>query len=138
MQDYDYEKLLDRAWEHLPPKLRDHSRFEIPKADSFVDGNQTVVKNFSQIADLLGRDPKHLQTYLSRELASMIIPDGSRIIINRVLKRELINKRIEDYAREYVLCHQCGRPDTKFTELEGGRIIKCEACGGWRPLRRIK
>ncbi|MBN2014317.1 MAG: translation initiation factor IF-2 subunit beta [Candidatus Altiarchaeota archaeon] len=136
--EYDYGKLLDRAWANLPEKLRDHSRFELPKADSFVEGNQTILKNFNEIADTLGRDPRHIQTYLSKELAALIVVEGKRIIINRALKREMINKRIEDYAREYVICHECGRPDTKFTELEGERIIKCEACGGWWPQRKIK
>jgi translation initiation factor 2 subunit 2 len=135
---YDYGKLLEKAWENLPAKLKDHARFEVPKADSFVEGNQTIIRNFNEVADLLGRDPKHLQSYLSRELASLIIADGSRIIINRMMRRDLINKRIEEYAKEYVLCHECGRPDTKFTELAGERIIKCEACGGWRPQRKIK
>jgi translation initiation factor 2 subunit 2 len=138
MESYDYDKLLEKAWANMPANLKDHARFEIPKADSFVEGNQTIIRNFSEVADLLGREPKHLQTYLSRELASLIVADGSRIIINRALRREVVNKRIEDYAKEYVICQQCGRPDTKFTELAGERIIKCEACGGWRPLRKIK
>lgn len=138
MSEYGYEKLLDRVWENLPEKLKDHARFEIPKVDSFVEGNQTIVRNFNEIASMLGRDPKHIQTYLSKELAALVIPEGKRLIINRVLKRDMINKRIEDYAREYVICHECGRPDTKITELSGEKIVKCEACGGWWPLRKIK
>ncbi|HDH41648.1 MAG TPA: translation initiation factor IF-2 subunit beta [Candidatus Altiarchaeales archaeon] len=138
MNPYEYEKLLDRAWEKLPDKLKNHSRFEIPKADSFVEGNQTIIRNFNEIANILGRDPKHLLTYLSKELAAFATFDGRRAIINRVLRREMINRRIEAYAKEYVICHECGRPDTKFTELAGEKIVKCEACGGWWPLRKIK
>ncbi len=138
MTSYEYETLLDRAWEKLPEKLKNHSRFEIPKVDSFVEGNQTIVRNFNEIANTFGREPRHLMTYLSKELAAFITSDGKRVIINRVLRREMINKRVDEYAREYVLCHECGRPDTKFTELAGEKIIKCEACGGWRPLRKIK
>jgi translation initiation factor 2 subunit 2 len=138
MAAYEYEKLLDRAWSKLPEKLKVHSRFEIPKVDSFVEGNQTIIKNFNDIAGTLGREPQHLLTYLSKELAALGIFEGKRVIINRVLKREMINKRVEEYAREYVICHECGRPDTKFTELSGEKIIKCEACGGWWPQRKIK
>jgi translation initiation factor 2 subunit 2 len=138
MAPYEYGNLLDKAWGKLPEKLKSHSRFEIPPVDSFVEGNQTIVRNLNEIASTLGREPKHLMTYLSKELAAFITTDGKRIIINRVLKRDMINKRVGDYVKEYVLCHECGRPDTKFTELEGGKIVKCEACGGWWPMRKIK
>ncbi len=138
MAEYEYGKLLDRAWENLPEKLKDHSRFEIPKVDSFVEGNQTIVRNFNEISSMLGRTPRHIQVYLSKELAALVIVEAKRLIINRVLRQDMINKRINEYAKEYVICHECGRPDTKFTELGGGKIIKCEACGGWRPLRKIK
>ncbi len=138
MESYEYEKLLDRAWAGLPSKLRSHSRFEIPKVDSFVEGNQTIVKNLNDISSMFGREPKHLVTYLSKELAAMSTYDGKRLIINRVLKREMINKRVEEYAKEYVICHECGRPDTKITEFEGEKIIKCDACGGWWPFRKIR
>lgn len=131
-------KLLDRAWDNLPDELKHHERFVIPQANTFVEGNQTIIKNFSEIADLLGRDPRHVYTFLLKELAAPGTLDGSRVVIQRALRKHVIDKKIEDYAVEYVLCHQCKKPDTKFTELEGERIIKCSACGAWRPLRKIK
>ncbi|MBN2251446.1 MAG: translation initiation factor IF-2 subunit beta [Candidatus Altiarchaeota archaeon] len=136
--EYDYVKLLDRAWNSLPDELRHHERFVMPQANTYVEGNQTIIRNFSEIADLLGRDPKHLFTFLLKELAAPGTLEGSRVIIQRVLRKHIIDKRIGDYANEYVICHECGKPDTKFTELEGQKIIKCAACGGWRPLRKIK
>jgi len=136
--EYNYQKLLDRAWDNLPDELKHHDRFVIPQANTFVEGNQTIIKNFSEIADLLGRDPRHVYTFLLKELAAPGTLDGSRVVIQRALRKHIIDKKIEDYATEYVLCHQCNKPDTKFTDLEGERIIKCSACGGWRPLRKIK
>jgi len=136
--EYNYAKLLDRAWDNLPDELKHHERFVIPQANTFVEGNQTIIKNFSEIADLLGRDSRHVYTFLLKELAAPGTLDGSRVVIQRALRKHVIDKKIEDYAVEYVLCHQCKKPDTKFTELEGERIIKCSACGAWRPLRKIK
>ena len=136
--EFEYTKLLDRAWEGLPDELKKHERFVIPKANTYVEGNQTIIKNFSEVADLLGRDPRHLYTFLLKELAAPGTLDGSRVVIQRVLRTHVIDKKIEDYAVEYVLCQECHKPDTKFTELEGEKIIKCAACGGWRPLRKIK
>lgn len=135
---YDYVSLLDRVWVNLPEKLKETSRFEIPEVNSFVEGNQTIIKNFNEIVNAFGREPQHILTFLSKELAAPATLEGNRAIIQRVLRNQMIKKRINDYAREYVLCHECGRPDTKITELEGEKIIKCEACGAWWPLRKIK
>lgn len=136
--EYNYGKLLDRAYESLPEEVKHHERFTVPKAVTYVEGSQTIIKNFSEIADLLGRDPKHVYTFLLKELAAPGTLDGSRVIIQRVLRTHVIDAKIDGYATEYVLCHECHKPDTKFTDLAGEKIIKCSACGAWRPLRRIK
>ncbi|MFH1722503.1 MAG: translation initiation factor IF-2 subunit beta [Candidatus Altiarchaeota archaeon] len=138
MDSFDYKGLLDRADANLPEKLKKHDRFELPEADIFVEGNQTIIKNFNEVSTSLNRKPIHVFKFLLKELAAPGTLDGSRVVIQRVLRRNIINQRIEDYAKEFVLCHECGRPDTKVTSLEGEKIVKCEACGGWWPLRRIK
>lgn len=135
---YEYNSLLDRAWNNLPEKLKTHSRFEIPKAVTFIEGNQTIIKNFNEIVDRLGRSPEHILQFLFKELAARGNYDGNRVVMQRVLRGDMVSKRVEDYAKEFVLCHECNRPDTKITELGGQKIIKCEACGGWWPMRRIK
>ncbi len=134
---YSYEKLLDRVWKKIPEKLKHKKRFEIPQADSFVEGKQTIVKNFPDISKELRRNPRHIMRYLSKELAAPMTISGNRLIIQRVLRSHMIDERIKKYAEEHVLCHECKAPDTKVTELEGEKIIQCEACGGWRPLRKI-
>jgi translation initiation factor 2 subunit 2 len=135
---YEYEELLDRAWSKLPEKLKNPSRFEVPKTDIFIEGNQTIIRNFSDIASRLGRKPQHIFSYLLKELAAPGVLESNRAIIQRRLRAHMIDAKIEQYAEEFVLCHECKRPDTTFTELEGEKIVKCEACGGWRPLRKVK
>lgn len=135
---HTYEDLLDRAYQNMPEKLLKHSRFEIPKAEIHLEGNQTIIKNFLDITETLGREPQHLLTFLLKELATPGILRSQHAVLQRSLRAGMINKRIEDYAKEYVLCHECSRPDTKITELSGQKIIKCEACGAWWSLRRIK
>ncbi|MBU4266424.1 MAG: translation initiation factor IF-2 subunit beta [Candidatus Altiarchaeales archaeon] len=136
--NYDYASLLDRAWANLPEELQDHSRFQMPEVDTLIEGNQTIITNFNEIVNALRRKPQHLLTFLSKELAAPATFDDKRAIVQRVLKKSMITKKVEDYAKIFVLCHECGRPDTKITELSGQRIIKCSACGGWWPLRKIK
>ena len=122
----------------LPEHLKTPVRYEVPTVETFVEGNTTIIKNFNELANGLRREPGHIMKFLLKELGAPGIRDGNRVIIQRVLKHTLINKKIEDYAKEFVLCHECGKPDTALSELGGVKIIKCEACGGWWPMRRIK
>ena len=136
--DYDYNKLLERLWGELPEKVKGGDRFEMPKADVWVEGNQTIIRNFTEIANTLDREGKYILQFLSKELAAPGTTEGNRAIIQRRLKKHLIDDKLSAYAKEYVFCHECNRPDTTITILEGQKIIKCTACGGWWPLRRIK
>jgi len=135
---YDYDKLLERVWAGLPEKLKKHDRFEIPEADAFIEGTGTIIRNFNDIALTFNRPQDHLMKYLSKELAAPVTVDGSRVIIQRKLKKQIIDDKVRDYAKEFVVCHECGRPDTKISELENQKIVKCEACGAWWPMRRVK
>jgi translation initiation factor 2 subunit 2 len=135
---YDYDKLLERVWGGLPEKLKKHDRFEIPEADAFIEGSVTIIRNLNDIAQVFNRTPDHLMKYLSKELAAPTSTDGSRSIIQRKLKKQIIDDKIREYAKEFVVCHECGRPDTKIGEMENQKIVKCEACGAWWPMRRIK
>jgi translation initiation factor 2 subunit 2 len=135
---YDYDRLLERVWGGLPEKLKKHERFETPQADAFNEGNVTIIRNFNDIAQAFNRPIEHLMKFLSKELAAPASVDGSRVIIQRKLKKQIIDDKVKAYANEFVICHECGRPDTKIGELENQKIVKCEACGAWWPMRRIK
>ena len=66
----DYDKLLDRAIEQLPPEVFETKRFSVPKAYSVIQGNRTFIQNFREIADAMNRDPQHLLKFLLRELGT--------------------------------------------------------------------
>jgi translation initiation factor 2 subunit 2 len=136
--DYVYDDLLERVWKSLPEKAKKHERFEIPEADAFIEGNVTIIRNFNEVSTALMRSPEHILKFISKEVAAPASVDGTRAIIQRKLKKQVIDDKIKAYAKDFVICHECTRPDTVLTELEGQKIVKCQACGGWWPLRRIK
>ena len=135
--NYAYEEMLDRAISKLPEKVFEQSRFEIPKSDSFTMGNRTIVKNFQEIAQRMNRDPNHLMKYLSGELATSGNFESRGAVFQGRFSNHQINEKIERYASTYVLCHECGKPDTKL--LKEGRIVflQCEACGARHSVRSI-
>lgn len=68
---YDFEKLLDKAYEELPENVKHHhSRFEVPPAQVTIAGNRTIIENFVDIAEAMNRDPNHLLKFILREVAT--------------------------------------------------------------------
>jgi len=132
-----YEELLKKAIESI--KKKDSTeRFEIPQAELIVQGNQTILKNFVQIASSLRRDTRHLLKFLAKELASPASQDEQRATFQTKVTMRQMQQRIEDYVKEYVICKECGRPDTKLLKEDRILIMKCEACGARSAVREVK
>lgn len=134
----DYEKSLDRLYTSLPESTKKHDRFVMPEADSFMQGNKTIVKNFSLILKTVSRDQKHLFKYLVKETAtSASIDENNRLVLNGKFSREQVNKLIESYISQFLLCPECKRPDTTVVEKQGVRMLKCEACGALSSVKGL-
>jgi len=134
----DYEALLNKAYEKLPKKVETSERFEVPIVETIVQGNQTIIKNFTQIYQTLRRGPKHLSKFLTKELATPANFDGTRLILQSRIPRGLIQKKLEAYTKDYVICKECGRPDTKLIKEDRIIFLKCEACGAKASVKSIK
>ncbi|MBI2672955.1 translation initiation factor IF-2 subunit beta [Candidatus Woesearchaeota archaeon] len=131
----EYPELLKRARANLPESVLKHERFDIPKSVGHIEGNKTIISNFSQICDTFRREPSQLLKYLQRELATPAHIDGSRLILGRKMSSSLINAKIEEYANTFVLCYECKKPDTQLIKQDKVTIIKCQACGARHPLK---
>lgn len=129
-----YEELLKKAKEVLPSGLLEKARFEIPKVSGHIEGNKTIVVNFSQICSILQRGQEQLLKYLQRELATPAIIDGPRLVLGRKINANLINDKIIKFAQEFVLCKECGKPDTKLIKEDKVLKKKCMACGAKQPV----
>jgi translation initiation factor 2 subunit 2 len=88
-----------------------------------------MIKNFSQLCEILRREPKHLLKFMTKELATPANFDGTRALFQSRLPQSLMQKKLEQYVREYVICKECGRPDTKLMKDDRIISLKCEACG---------
>lgn len=134
----DYEAVLDRAYNMLPDIKTTDERFVIPEPRIFSEGKATVLENFSQIADVLNRDPDHIMKFLTRELGTAGKIDGQRAVFQGKFAAEAIAEQIESYVNEYVKCSECGRPDTKLIKSDRILMLQCDACGAHRPVRKRK
>lgn len=123
----NYNELLDRA-EDKVTRGKKEQRFEVPEPELHRQGPVTIISNFSEIADDLGREEKHLLKFLAGELAAPGELDGSRAKFQGKFRKRQVREKLDDYVDEYVLC-ECGRPDTELKEEDSVTRLKCHACG---------
>jgi len=138
MVDYfDYKELLKRARSQLPEVVFSDVRFEIPSADSFVEGNRTIIKNFRDIAKFMERDTLEFAKFVMKELGTAGDMEGTRLILQGKFGWRMINEKVQNYVNEYVLCPECGKPDTKIVKEGRIHFLKCTACGAMKPLKSL-
>jgi translation initiation factor 2 subunit 2 len=133
----EYEQLLENVYKNLPEKAKGSGeRFEAPKFESFTEGNKTIVKNFSVVCDKLRRSKEMLSKHLSKELAVPVNIEGERLIIQRKLFADALNRKLEEFISKFVICRVCNRPDTNIVEAGHGlKQLVCEACGAKNAIR---
>jgi translation initiation factor 2 subunit 2 len=131
----EYSDLLKKARLALPEIVSVRERFEIPKVRGNIQGNKTIVSNFFQISNALSREPPHLLKYLLKELATSGEVKDSLLIFKTKLSANSINQKVRQYANTFVLCVDCGKPDTKIMEEKGILFLKCQACGAKHHIK---
>jgi translation initiation factor 2 subunit 2 len=132
----EYQKLLKIAMEKAPKKASTRERFEIPFPQVETQRNKTVIRNFKEIVDTLRRPPQHLAKYLMKELAAPGFLEGNTLILQTAVSNEMIMRKIESYAKEFVYCKVCGKPDTKLVKEDRLLFLICEACGAKSSVGR--
>ena len=132
----DYESNLDRAIDELPDLGGSDERLDVPEAAAQKDGAFTRLTNLSEIADALDRDPEHLHSAIQRELGTAGQYEDGRARYNGSFSAAEFDAAVESYIAEYVTCSECGLPDTKLVTENRTQMLRCEACGAFRPVAK--
>jgi len=130
-----YEELLNEAYGKVKKPEGNGERFEIPKVEGHFEGKKTIITNFMQVVSYLRRTPEHFQKFMLKELAASGQREGDRLILNMTVPSAKINQKVEQYVKEFVLCGECGKPDTELTKEDRFSFIKCLACGAKHSVR---
>jgi translation initiation factor 2 subunit 2 len=133
----DYEELLKRAKQNLPAAQQE-GRFEVPIAMVNIVKRTTIIKNFADIAKTVRREPGHIAKFLFKELALPGSISTGTLVLQGKVAASTVNQRLQDYVKEYVLCKECGKPDTHLSKAGTITTIKCEACGARRTFKGVK
>ncbi|MHA1409286.1 MAG: translation initiation factor IF-2 subunit beta [Candidatus Odinarchaeia archaeon] len=137
MSEFEYKKLLKRLRADLPQSVLEHSRFVIPKADSFIEGNRTFIRNFHEISVKLDREENVILKFIARELATAGTVDGPQAIFQGKFTRDSLNRIIERYTKTYVICPECGKPDTEIVKSDRYQFLVCKACGARTSVKPV-
>jgi translation initiation factor 2 subunit 2 len=124
-----YEEMLKIVKSKLPSTIENTERFVIPNVRGHVEGNKTVISNFIQIAQHVRRVPEHMLKYVLKELATPGEIKKQFVVLGTKVPASRINEKIKRYAEIFVICKECGKPDTKMTKEGDIYFIKCQACG---------
>lgn len=126
----EYDDMLDRAIAETPDVTEDDERLDLPDPGVREEGNVTVVENFQTLCDQLGREPDHLLQFLQAEVGtSGHIDESGRARITGSFGADRIREAADSYTAAFVLCSECGLPDTRLERQNGVELLRCEACG---------
>ncbi|MFC6989440.1 translation initiation factor IF-2 subunit beta [Haloplanus sp. GCM10025708] len=133
----DYTVALDRAFDALPDQPREAgTRLSVPDPAGETDGAFTRLTNLNAIATALSRDAEHVHRSIQRELGTAGQLDDGRARYNGSFTVADFEAAVAEYVAEYVTCSECGLPDTNLVREDGVDMLRCEACGAFRPVEK--
>ena len=138
MEQNKYEDLLDRALSLLPSTNVSDSRFEIPRAKVFIEGKTTIFENFDTICSYINRESGYVMKFLLNELGTAGKREGNRAIFQGRFSPADVERQIQRFVDEFVLCWECQKPDTHIIKMDRVWVVKCDACGAIRPTMKRK
>jgi translation initiation factor 2 subunit 2 len=132
----EYEASLDRALDAVPDIQSGGDRLSVPDPQAQADGAFTRFNNLDAVADALARETDHLHRFVQRALAtSGKLEDGVGRYNDNFDERDF-EAAVEDYTEEYVRCSECGLPDTRLVQEDRTMMLRCDACGAFRPVKK--
>merc|ERR1712227_1080369 len=136
-RDYQYDELLQRVFGIMRDKnpemvAGEKKKFVMrPPQVVRVGSKKTAFANFSEIAKMLHRQPKHLLAFLFAELGTSGAIDGSNQLI---MKGRFQQKHIENVLRRYIK----ESPDTILNKETRLFFLQCMTCHSSCSVQTIK
>ncbi|PSQ03757.1 translation initiation factor IF-2 subunit beta [Halobacteriales archaeon QS_6_71_20] len=133
----NYADALDRAYDELPETPAEAGdRLDVPDPEGQTDGAFTRLTNLSAIADALSRDAEQLHSAIQRQLGTNGQYEEGVARYNGSFSIADFEGAIDEYIAEFVTCSECGLPDTVLKTEDGVRMLRCQACGAFRPVQK--
>jgi translation initiation factor 2 subunit 2 len=132
----DYDSALDRAMEESPDIAEREERLSVPDPQAEADGAFTRFRNLDEIADSVSRDAEHIHRYIQQELGTSGTFEDGRGRYNGSFSSAEFDAAVNSYIEQYVRCSECGLPDTRLETEDRTDMLRCDACGAFRPVTK--
>jgi translation initiation factor 2 subunit 2 len=116
----------------------EEQRFKIPRVDVFYEGNTTVLRNFDKILTVVNREATHLLKFFLGNVGTAGEIVGGRLIFQGKIPPKTVQDKLEEYIDTFVICSECGRPDTHLVKKGRTLLIRCDACGAFHSIGAVK
>ncbi|KAH6654384.1 domain found in IF2B/IF5-domain-containing protein [Truncatella angustata] len=121
----------------INPKRADDKfyRYKMPRLQVKVEGKgngiKTVIVNLSTVAQSLARPGGHVIKWFGLDLGAQtnMDPPDDRWIVNGAHDGETLQKSLFVFIEKYVLCDDCGNPETDLSIKDEIVRKDCKACG---------
>ncbi len=130
-----YFEMLEEAYKKLPKVIETTDRYKLPELEIEQKGNKTIVRNIYKILELLRRNEKDFGKTFSRILGVPISFVNKELVINALINKQILEKKLNEYVKKYVICDVCKKPETIIEKENEVLILKCLACGYKKILR---
>lgn len=144
-RDYTYEELLLRVFgimkEKNPEMVAGEKKKFVMRPPQVVraGAKKTAFVNFTDMANSLHRQPKHLLSFIFAELGTVGSVDGSnQLILKGRFQQKHMENVIRRYIKEYVTCHTCKSPTTVLEKEDRIYFLKCISCHSKCSVQTIK
>jgi len=110
-------------------------RYKMPlvfgKVEGRGNGIKTVIPNVTEVAMSLHRDAGEVTKFFGCELGAQTkySEKDDRYIVNGSHADVALQQMVHKYIEGFVLCPQCGLPETHYKIKEGCIYHRCAACG---------
>lgn len=135
MDIHNYKKLLNKAYEEIPEDVIQSTRFKVPLVIVRREGRNTYITNFFKILSKLNRDKNHFLGIFLKNVGTFGEIRGQQLFLKGYHKRRVLNRLINEYTEDYVLCDVCNKPDTRLIKEGKKELLKCTACGARREIK---
>lgn len=124
---YTTEYLLDRAYESFSMEKK---KMNITPPEFERKDRKSYIKNFAKLCQSLGREPEEIRLYIGKELQmDTSIKDGGILKIDGLVQRVgEIEKIIEEFVKNNMMCKSCNSCKTKTQKVGRLTYMICEVC----------
>ena len=130
--------LISLYFSHIRFSIDDSNckqRYKMPSVHGKIEGRgngiKTVIPNITDVALALHRPPGEVNKFFGCELGAQTTysAETDRAVVNGAHSDGVLQQMIHRYVEKFVICPQCGLPETDYKIKSEIIWHKCAACG---------